>query len=114
MEGSGTLALYPKPAALWYHRRPLVRAPTLLSGVALALLAAGCSYDYDTPFRCSNGVKDGDEVDTDCGGSCGPCGRGKHCNTDADCAPAACTKSVCGFTPVGYWQKLTPTASPPS
>ena len=43
-------------------------------------------------FSCSNGIRDGDEVGIDCGGSaCGPCADGTRCITDDNCmAASAC------------------------
>ncbi|MBX3196931.1 MAG: hypothetical protein KF894_02140 [Labilithrix sp.] len=44
----------------------------------------------------SNGVKDGDETDIDCGGSSAPaCADGKACVVPADCTSAVCTGGVC-------------------
>jgi hypothetical protein len=34
---------------------------------------------------CDDDVKDGDETDVDCGGSCPPCGRGQQCRVPSDC-----------------------------
>jgi hypothetical protein len=45
-----------------------------LSALALAGCALGCSYDYEGARRCNNGVRDGDEIEADCGGSCERCG----------------------------------------
>lgn len=39
---------------------------------------------------CEDGFKGGDETDVDCGGSCKPCGGGKTCATDSDCAVSVC------------------------
>ena len=37
-------------------------------------------------FSCSNGMRDGDEAATDCGGAvCGGCGDGTRCTDDNDC-----------------------------
>lgn len=45
---------------------------------------------------CSNGVKDNDETDIDCGGSCPPCPEGKNCTQDSDCASGlVCENGVC-------------------
>ena len=44
---------------------------------------------------CSDGVKNGDETDVDCGGSCGDCQPGKACNQAADCDSGVCTGGVC-------------------
>jgi Cys-rich repeat protein len=40
--------------------------------------------------QCSDGQKDGNETDVDCGGSCAACGLGKMCSADQDCASQAC------------------------
>lgn len=45
--------------------------------------------------RCGNGVKDGDESDVDCGGSCGGCDDGKACRQGGDCVSGLCTGNVC-------------------
>ena len=44
---------------------------------------------------CSNGSKDGDESDTDCGGSCPQCPDGKACTVPADCTDASCIGNMC-------------------
>jgi hypothetical protein len=43
----------------------------------------------DSPATCNDGVRDGDETDVDCGGSCAPCWRGQGCLVDSDCNPSA-------------------------
>ena len=44
----------------------------------------------------SDGVKNGDESDVDCGGSSGPaCPSGKRCASDANCASGRCVDFVC-------------------
>ena len=49
---------------------------------------------------CSNGVLDGDETDTDCGGSCSTkCANGKKCLIDSDCANGTCSDSACTGDP---------------
>jgi hypothetical protein len=40
-------------------------------------------------------MKDGDETDVDCGGSCPPCADNKACATDADCTSLYCKNAVC-------------------
>lgn len=42
------------------------------------------------PASCKDGVKDNDETDLDCGGSCGACAIGKKCTSLPDCVPHAC------------------------
>jgi hypothetical protein len=44
---------------------------------------------------CSNGIKDGNETDVDCGGSCPACSNGKQCTTGASCASGFCVDGVC-------------------
>lgn len=56
--------------------------------LTVAQLAAG---DKGVCTSCSNGVKDGDEADVDCGGStCTPCVDKKTCNVDSDCMSGNC------------------------
>jgi len=43
---------------------------------------------YDT---CSNAVKDGEETDIGCGGSCPPCEIDKQCILDSDCLSEYCS-----------------------
>ena len=68
----------------------------------------GCKVDGDcksglcgsdstcTPkATCSDGSKNGDETDVDCGGSCpDDCATGKGCKGDGDCVSKACDTSV--------------------
>jgi hypothetical protein len=54
--------------------------------------APGCAAG--TPVHCSNGVRDADETDIDCGGTCAACPTGSGCATNADCGP----DRVCGET----------------
>jgi hypothetical protein len=44
-----------------------------LSALIVAAVVVGCTYDYEAARRCTNGVRDGDEGEIDCGGSCKPC-----------------------------------------
>jgi hypothetical protein len=45
---------------------------------------------------CHDRVRDGDETDIDCGGTCAlRCAGGLACRTDADCASAACYAGSC-------------------
>jgi hypothetical protein len=48
-----------------------------------------------SPPPCANGIKDGNETDIDCGGSCGKCATGKACQGSADCASSYCKNQVC-------------------
>jgi hypothetical protein len=45
---------------------------------------------------CANGVRDGDETDTDCGGAiCPACALGRACAAAGDCVSRACTNAKC-------------------
>lgn len=44
---------------------------------------------------CNDSLKDGDESDTDCGGSCTPCTAGLKCTKNSDCESVIC---AAGFT----------------
>jgi len=54
--------------------------------------------DLSPAPTCSDGVKNGDESDVDCGGRCAPCADGRSCNTARDCRSGQCDNNVC--TPV--------------
>jgi predicted alpha/beta superfamily hydrolase/GH25 family lysozyme M1 (1,4-beta-N-acetylmuramidase) len=62
----------------------------IFNGSPLDLAAASGSGP-----TCSDGVKNGSETDVDCGGTCPPCGLGRHCNTGSDCASGVCGGNVC-------------------
>jgi len=47
---------------------------------------------------CTDGVKNQDETDVDCGGACSACVSGKACETGSDCASTYCTVGVCTAT----------------
>ena len=47
------------------------------------------------PATCSDGVKDGNETDVDCGGSCVACPNGKDCLVNSDCQNASCVSGIC-------------------
>jgi len=49
----------------------------------------------DVPGRdgggsCTDQIKNADETDLDCGGSCGRCALGRHCQAATDCTSGAC------------------------
>jgi len=48
------------------------------------------------PPTCTDGTKDGQETDVDCGGAvCAPCAPGKACLAAVDCTSDVCTGGVC-------------------
>jgi formylglycine-generating enzyme required for sulfatase activity len=56
--------------------------------------------DHPQPGSCTDGKKDGQETDVDCGGpACPKCGQGKSCLMNSDCDPS--TMLVCGTTDGG-------------
>src|SRR6185312_11288647 len=48
-----------------------------------------------TDATCSNGVKDGEETGTDCGGPCKACPDGQGCKVGSDCTSAICVQGMC-------------------
>src|SRR5207244_8204372 len=44
---------------------------------------------------CSDGVKNGDETDRDCGGACAACADGAACAKAGDCTSGVCSAAVC-------------------
>ena len=56
----------------------------------------GMMCDTEPAHCTTGGVKDGDESDVDCGGSCKTkCAAGKDCNTSNDCTSSTCTSGKC-------------------
>lgn len=51
---------------------------------------AGDSLDAGPPAHCVDGVTNEDESDTDCGGSCEPCGIDRFCSAASDCESEVC------------------------
>ena len=45
--------------------------------------------------HCTSGVKESDETDKDCGGSCDACADDKGCSEAADCASGICSNNHC-------------------
>ena len=56
--------------------------------VAAVFVLAGCGGSGLTSM-CGNGVKDGNETDVDCGGSCPGCWLAQHCLRNHDCSAAS-------------------------
>ena len=50
----------------------------------------------NTEYACSDDIRDGDETDTDCGGSCSTkCANSKACSASSDCRSNFCVAGVC-------------------
>lgn len=54
-----------------------------------------CADSVCQPPSCTDGVVNGGELDTDCGGPCGGCPEGAACSTGVDCASRVCDGSSC-------------------
>jgi hypothetical protein len=63
---------------------------------ALLCLVSACTVHVN---QCADGIRDGNESDVDCGGSCGPCGVGRACTFAADCVTGDCVGFVCVTPP---------------
>src|SRR4051812_25602351 len=80
-----------------------MRATTIwvVAGIALA----GCGAVQSAPAvgdpaaSCTDQIANGDESDTDCGGSCSPCGASRACAVDVDCESGTCTDDRCAVPP---------------
>lgn len=68
--------------------------PLMLVSTALF---SGCGEPDPVPVvaSCSDGLRNGTESDTDCGGSCGACALFQGCVTAADCIEGVCTSGAC-------------------
>jgi hypothetical protein len=72
------------------------------------MVAAGKSLDFSVYYgskavsvnpTCSDGIKNQDESDVDCGGRCGKCAAGRSCSKDVECATAYCMAGACAVKP---------------
>lgn len=57
---------------------------------------------------CNDGLKNGNETDIDCGGSCGGCAGERACKLDTDCQSMSCQAGTCAapsvtFGPARYY-----------
>lgn len=63
-------------------------------GITAANCEAACPRDA---AHCTDGRKDEDETDVDCGGSCGPCAEAQDCKANTDCVSDNCVGGLqCG------------------
>jgi hypothetical protein len=69
--------------------------------IAVAVLAclglSGCVY-YLNPL-CTDLIRNGEETDIDCGGTCGPCDIGARCTATSDCDQSTCERGRCAPLP---------------
>jgi hypothetical protein len=64
-------------------------------GFHLAPCPSGNCAASSVVDHCFDRVRDGDETDVDCGGSCEPCGRALACKSGADCQSGTCSSGGC-------------------
>ena len=74
--------------------------PLKLPLIALLVGATACGDDGsnnapDAGPSCADGVKNGDETQRDCGGSCEPCSPGDACIVGDDCTSGVCRSGFC-------------------
>jgi hypothetical protein len=62
---------------------------------------------------CADGIKDGDESDIDCGGSCSSkCGFNQVCSGNSDCKTGVCTEGLCAAKIFNATTDYSTTANP--
>ena len=67
--------------------------------VLLAMKAGWDGTPESVIENCTDQIKNQNETDIDCGGSCPACQLGKSCLVDGDCVTNNCTGGICVFTP---------------
>jgi hypothetical protein len=69
----------------------------LAGGTSTCCAGLACGFDnLCNPSTCTDGVQNGTESDTDCGGlSCSPCPNLSLCQEDSDCASGICLSRLC-------------------
>jgi pentapeptide repeat protein len=82
------------PGGMTFATLPAGTDCTLTDGNASKCLDSGYGNIVCIP-SCTDGVKDNDESDVDCGGGCGQCNIGQVCAQDQDCMSFACPSGVC-------------------
>ena len=66
----------------------------------LSLVAFGCSENSSPAESCNDKVKNQNETDVDCGGSCSACTDGATCLVSMDCSSGYCDNGLCADAPV--------------
>lgn len=70
-----------------------MRASLFVVAVLALVGLSGCVF-YLNP-QCDDLIRNGEETDIDCGGTCGPCNIGDRCNATADCYQSTCEDGRC-------------------
>ncbi|MBU1221413.1 hypothetical protein KKF34_15395 [Myxococcota bacterium] len=79
----------------------------LIISVLFSAFIYGCTFDSSgkketSSESCSDGIKNGNETDLDCGGTdCNPCGLGFDCITGDDCTSGFCNENNLCSIPEG-------------
>jgi hypothetical protein len=70
-----------------------IQTPTAIDAPASTIDAA--DTPIDAPGSCTDGTRNGNETDVDCGGSCSACADTRTCALATDCTSGVCTNTVC-------------------
>jgi formylglycine-generating enzyme required for sulfatase activity len=85
------------PAAAVGDPYPEASPPEASCVIASECRSGVCNTKACRASSNTDGVRNGDETDVDCGGNAGPpCGIGKTCATDAGCESGLCKDGKCG------------------
>jgi len=90
----GSLATYSTPGVCSQQQPP----PYFSCSYPPVIVSCGsnvCSGGLCVPAGCTDGNKNGNETDVDCGGSCAKCGNGKMCLIGGDCTSGKCIDNIC-------------------
>lgn len=74
---------------------PLPDSLSVAFGVHLKPCPDGRCITGTPANHCRDRIKDADETDVDCGGSCQPCADAKSCSVPTDCQSRACNTGRC-------------------
>lgn len=69
----------------------------LLGALVMCVGVSGCVF-YLNPL-CTDQIRNGEETDIDCGGSCGRCEVSSSCKSNADCEDSDCKGGTCTAFP---------------
>lgn len=72
----------------------LLRAAVIAVAVLACAGLSGSCVIYLNPL-CTDQIRNGEETDIDCGGTCGPCNLGDRCLESTDCDQGVCTGGTC-------------------
>ncbi len=73
-----------------------MKAATTFLLLSLTLVLGCGNTSTPTSDSCTDGVKNQNETDVDCGGICPRCSLDKTCRTDNDCESGNCDNGTCG------------------